>query len=538
VTDLQVFNLNKPREAIIPEYRPYVYHCEAGWSPADSIAVAETIEALSADLVTGTSTSTIITATTTDELTATSTDENPETSVDSNVATEIEPAAPVNYSCRDTSVVRACELLEGDDTACLITQKVKDHTVTRYARGWDEVAVESGELGRGGLLERAAAFFGLAPNRKDIPDNFEGRVYTDQTFTIDPGETRYFKMDITFPAFSEGEWWIEAIGDREYGLLDPFWSSQWRYKMPLEITNPTGVDQTEYQVRLKLDGAMADFWNNIQTDGGDIRFIQEVNEGNVFAVPDTDIELDNTYDPAWLGRVALTIPASAVDTTLSEFPVYVDLADLGSDFWAGVQTDGDDIRVTRADGATEVAFELVAIDTGAQTGELHFLAPILDSGADNIFHIYYNNAAATAYATNDTFGAENVWTNGYEAVYHFNEDPTGGAPQALDSTSNDNHATVNGTADVGDLTTGFLGLGYDFAGTSGDFTVDLPNLGISATSDYTYSAWFNSTSFTNGGSGDGNGTYFMDRTTATNALIGLKAISGNYAHQYRYDNGT
>ena len=149
------------------------------------------------------------------------------------------------------------------------------------------------------------------------------------------------------------------------------------------------------------------------------------------------------YDSQWSHRLPLTVQSSQIDTSVTDFPVYVDLSDLDSIFFSNVNSDGGDIRVTNADGQTELPREIVSIDTGAETGEIHFQADSLSSSGDTTFYIYFGNSSASDYATNGTYGAENVWNNSYEAVYHFEEDPSGSAPQYDDSTGNSAGTAVN-----------------------------------------------------------------------------------------------
>jgi hypothetical protein len=66
----------------------------------------------------------------------------------------------------------------------------------------------------------------------------------------------------------------------------------------------------------------------------------------------------------------------------------------------------------------------------------------------------------------DTGGAaaQNVWDSNFAAVYHMAQDPSGGAGCILDSTSNTNHGTPNGSMVSGDLVDGILGKALDFDG--------------------------------------------------------------------------
>jgi hypothetical protein len=63
-------------------------------------------------------------------------------------------------------------------------------------------------------------------------------------------------------------------------------------------------------------------------------------------------------------------------------------------------------------------------------------------------------------------------------------------------------------------------------------------LGIAATSSWSYSMVLGSTTTTNGLATDGTGTYYLDRTTATPGLTGLKVASGRYMLQKRTDAST
>jgi hypothetical protein len=581
VESIELYNQNKPRQAIIPEYRPYVYHCEDGWEYAGeytSGSLDELSRQLSEQVVGGgventtanvseeaggaVSTTSASEATSTDsgadiELSAenVATEESvefavptttdiildetftvPPTSTDtttvslllpgvsqllqasatsslSNLLTDVASTsvatttlttstAVAGYMCRNTNIIRECDELDGANTACRVDRvMVTEHEVTRYAPGWDVVDAQLGALPEPGFVDKALAFIGFGPDRKEVPDGFSVRTHTQEGYTIEPGETLYFKMDITFPAFSTGEYWIEAIGEREYGLLDPFWSSGWQYRLPVRIDNTTGSAQSEYQVLLQLDSNLSDFWSNVQSDGSDIRFVQEVTRGNLFA--ENGPVYENAYSPQWTGRIALNIPGASVDENLTDFPVHVDLSTLGPDFWSTVREDGGDIRVTETDGQTEVPTELVWMSTTTKSGELYFRATAIDDVDGATFHIYYGNPAATAYASSDTYGSQNVWTNGYRAVYHFQNEGLPGINNPgvyKDSTANGFDAEDD-TFATG--TTGYLGEGIEFLRSNGTSTgqdgsdhINIPYQAIDGEPEATFSVWYQTTNTT------------------------------------------
>jgi hypothetical protein len=198
---------------------------------------------------------------------------------------------------------------------------------------------------------------------------------------------------------------------------------------------------------------------------------------------------EDWYNASWDYRVKITVQSSQVGATLTDFPVYVDLSDLPVGFHTNVnQTDGRDIRVTKADGTTELPREVVFYDSATDTGELHFKADSLSSSANTEFYIYYGNSSATEPAVDATYGAENVWNSNFKAVYHLQTDPSGTAPQLLDSTSNSNDLTSGGSMTSGDSVVVKIGKGIDFDGTD-DELLSANNIGITGAGNRTISAW-------------------------------------------------
>jgi hypothetical protein len=58
-----------------------------------------------------------------------------------------------------------------------------------------------------------------------------------------------------------------------------------------------------------------------------------------------------------------------------------------------------------------------------------------------VFYIYYGNASENDYPTNHEFGAYNVWDDGYEAIFHLEEDGNNNANGYKDSSGNGNNGT-------------------------------------------------------------------------------------------------
>lgn len=192
----------------------------------------------------------------------------------------------------------------------------------------------------------------------------------------------------------------------------------------------------------------------------------------------------------WTYRKTITIQNGKVDANLTDFPVFVDLADLGSDFHDNVQADGDDIRITQSDGETKVPVDIVVIDTGGETGEVHFKANSLSSSGDTVFYIYYGNAGVSRPAADSTYGSQNVWDSDCKMVLHLQETGDGSADEYKDSTSNANHGQGGGGvgADTPTAIAGQLGKGQSFDGTNDWIKVNDDNT-LDLTNNWTISFW-------------------------------------------------
>lgn len=178
------------------------------------------------------------------------------------------------------------------------------------------------------------------------------------------------------------------------------------------------------------------------------------------------------FDDDWEYRKKITIDGGYVGVGgLSNFPVYLNLAHLGSDFFDRVKADGGDIRITTADGETEVAVEIVSINTSGETGEVWFKAPTLAYSANTDFYIYFGNPSASLPAASSTYGSQNVWGD-WLGVYPLKES----SGTRVDSTSNAFNLSQNNT--VGN-DTGVIGNAADFGSANSVNSLSIDNnLGI------------------------------------------------------------
>jgi uncharacterized repeat protein (TIGR01451 family) len=179
------------------------------------------------------------------------------------------------------------------------------------------------------------------------------------------------------------------------------------------------------------------------------------------------------YSQSWGYRKKLTVNPARVTGPLTDYPVYVDLSGMGSDFFTNVKADGSDIVVTSSDGSTKLPRQLFAFDKAGQRGALYFKAASLSNVTANDFYVYYGNAAGAE--TNST----STWDSGYKGVWELEEDPSGTAPQMKDSTSSGNWGTTAGGMTAGQSVAGRIGKAVQLDGTDDSVTVD--NIAVDTT---------------------------------------------------------
>lgn len=231
----------------------------------------------------------------------------------------------------------------------------------------------------------------------------------------------------------------------------------------------------------------------------------------------------NWYNYSWPYRLKLTIEADKVDADLTDYPVYLNLANLPSSFHSHVnQTDARDIRITKGDGTTELPREVVFYNSSTDTGEVHFkYSGTLSGTTDTDVYIYYGNTGASDYATTATYGRNNVWDSAYKGVWHLNES----SGTHYDSTSNNNDSTAISVATQG-TANAKIGGADDFNGTTSYI-----NLGTGSSLDFagdaTLQAWIYPEGWGEGGygsivargAGSSKGYEFYTRSTGTQIAI-------------------
>lgn len=194
---------------------------------------------------------------------------------------------------------------------------------------------------------------------------------------------------------------------------------------------------------------------------------------------------------------------------LTNFPMlfsgtFAYLASTGS---GGDVTDpqGDDIVFTSDSGCTtNLKFEQESWTSSTGAVNYWVRIPTLSTSSSTVIFVCYGKAAITTFQGDP----ENVWDSNYKAVYHMKEDPTGGAPQMLDSTANNNDLTANSgpTADSASQING----GLSFDGTASASVTQ--NASINGHSTITIQVWINPTTY-----GTGNFGRIVDKTQSSSS---------------------
>ena len=180
-----------------------------------------------------------------------------------------------NYECYPSGEKQFCDVVSPNRRYCRL-ESVQNGTrqEIKYKNRWSEVGLSDLPLSNEkGFWQKVLA---LGPQEKEVPENLTTDKATRESVDkILPGEVRYYKAVIHFAPNSEGEFYIEAVGSKEgYGLLDPWWTSGWDFRMPITIDNRGGSNTlTDYQTYIQISSSSKDFWRNVKANGGDIRFV-------------------------------------------------------------------------------------------------------------------------------------------------------------------------------------------------------------------------------------------------------------------------
>ncbi len=113
----------------------------------------------------------------------------------------------------------------------------------------------------------------------------------------------------------------------------------------------------------------------------------------------------------WTYRKPLAVDAAMVGATLTDQPVLVDFSD--PELVGKLQTDGDDVIFTAADGVTRLDHQLEAVNSASGSITAWVRVPSVDASQNTEFFMYYGNASAVSQQA-----AEQVFGPDADLVFH------------------------------------------------------------------------------------------------------------------------
>ncbi|MHA2332967.1 MAG: DUF2341 domain-containing protein, partial [Candidatus Hodarchaeales archaeon] len=204
-----------------------------------------------------------------------------------------------------------------------------------------------------------------------------------------------------------------------------------------------------------------------------------------YSVGSEEISLSDWSMPLFRHRKTITINASQVNGTLTDFPVLINIFDTDLHDTGNVQVDGDDIAFTDASG-NRLDHEIELFNQTSNGTHANLVAwikvPSISNSSDTNIKMYYGNNAV-----NSQEDPSGVWNDNYAGVWHLGES----SGNAQDSTSYGTEGIPSGGVIQG--TTGQILGAYEFDGID-----DVVNMGDPVdghldfgTSSFSYSFWIN-----------------------------------------------
>lgn len=188
----------------------------------------------------------------------------------------------------------------------------------------------------------------------------------------------------------------------------------------------------------------------------------------------------------WGRKCALVIQSGQVTDTETDFPALITEDTLPSEIFDAdgsypALNGGGDIRLSSdSAGNTQLACEIekfVTDNTPADgKASIWVKVPSLSSSSNTTIYIWYNKSGETQPAEDAAYGKEAVWKSSFKMVQHMNQDPSGGFGCMVDSTSNDNDGTPNGSMTSGDLVDGKIDGSLDFDGANDYIVCGVANM--------------------------------------------------------------
>ena len=198
---------------------------------------------------------------------------------------------------------------------------------------------------------------------------------------------------------------------------------------------------------------------------------------------DTEIKELSWFNSSWSYRRKFTSDNTKVASAYP-YAMILDLSQFPADFFTKIKSGGEDIRITKSDGTTELARGVreVVTTVDSEAGLVYFHADGISTSADTDFYIYYGNSDASDYADDNAKGMENVFSTNYK-FHSTMEDLT--TSTIKDETSNDNDGTKESENSPIE-STGEIGKAQDFQQATDEIT---SNVALPGTGDFSLGGW-------------------------------------------------
>ncbi len=110
------------------------------------------------------------------------------------------------------------------------------------------------------------------------------------------------------------------------------------------------------------------------------------------------------FDPNWDFRHEITIDNSSSTDSLTDFNCKIIIDNSETDFWAGIENDGESIRFTDSDGLTPIDFWIEKFDYTGDDAIIWIEVPGIPASSSTSVYLYYGNSSSTAASSGlDTF---------------------------------------------------------------------------------------------------------------------------------------
>ncbi len=199
--------------------------------------------------------------------------EEPEPSVEEDELPTI--ALSSTYSCRSTRQIESCSSFNADRTNCIVgNERVRTDVESTAVETWAPLAARERLYRpvRSGIL----SFFGFREAAEgSVEDLLRRSRESEAPITIQPGETRFFAVDVSYPVERKGDLRIELSSGRTAAARTIRWESAYTYRLPVTLV-PRENEEHDADVPVlyeaTIDDAADQLFELALLDGQDVRF--------------------------------------------------------------------------------------------------------------------------------------------------------------------------------------------------------------------------------------------------------------------------